>query len=75
MTAGSAALNGWTAGLTLPSGAAVTNTWNATASGSSGAVSFTNVSYNGKVSAGGFTEFGFQGTGVGPSATPTCTAR
>src|SRR3954447_19643155 len=47
VTAGSAALTGWTVALTLPSGAAVTNTWNATAGGSSGAVSFTNVSYNG----------------------------
>ena len=73
--AGSAALTGWTVGVTLPSGAAVTNTWNATAAGSSGSVSFANVSYNGSVAAGGYTEFGFQGTGLGPSATPTCTAR
>jgi cellulose binding protein with CBM2 domain len=75
VTAGSTPLNGWTAGLTLPSGAAVTSAWNATATGSSGAVSFTNVAYNGSVPAGGYTEFGFQGTGTGPSATPTCTAR
>jgi endo-1,4-beta-xylanase len=75
VSAGSAKINGWTAGVTLPSGAAITNSWNATASGSSGAVSFTNVSYNGSVNAGSSTEFGFQGTGVGPSATPTCTAR
>jgi len=75
VTAGSAALKGWTVALTLPGGAAVTNTWNATAGGSSGAVSFTNVSYNGSVAAGAYTEFGFQGTGTGPSGTPTCTAR
>ncbi|MFI5898095.1 cellulose binding domain-containing protein [Actinoplanes sp. NPDC051513] len=75
VTAGSAPLTGWTTGVTLPSGAAVTSTWNATASGSAGAVSFTNVGYNGTVPAGGYTEFGFQGTGTGPSGTPTCTAR
>jgi endo-1,4-beta-xylanase len=75
VNAGASKLNGWTIGVTLPSGAAVTNSWNATATGSSGAVSFANVSYNGSVNAGASTEFGFQGTGVGPSATPTCTAR
>ena len=75
VTAGSSAINGWTAGLTLPSGAAVTNTWNATASGTSGSVSYTNVSYNGAIAAGHNTQFGFQGTGTGPSGTPTCTAR
>ncbi|MFC3744525.1 endo-1,4-beta-xylanase [Paractinoplanes deccanensis] len=71
VTAGSTALSGWTVGVTLPSGAAVTNTWNAQASGTS----FSNVGYNGTVAAGGSTEFGFQGTGTGPSATPTCAAR
>jgi endo-1,4-beta-xylanase len=75
VTAGASALTGWTVGLTVPSGAAVTNTWNATASGSSGAVSFTNVGYNGSVAAGAYTEFGFQGTGTGPSGTPACAAR
>ncbi|GGN96732.1 beta-xylanase [Actinoplanes lobatus] len=75
VTAGAAALTGWTAGLTLPTGSAVTNTWSATASGTSGAVSFTNVGYNGTVAAGGTTEFGFQGTGTAPSTTTTCTAR
>ncbi|MCY1144401.1 endo-1,4-beta-xylanase [Actinoplanes sp. Pm04-4] len=74
VTAGSARINGWTAGLTLSSGSSVTNSWNATASGSSGAVSFSNVAYNGGVNAGGSTEFGFQGTGTGP-ATATCTSR
>ena len=33
--------------LTLPSGAAVSNSWSASASGTSGAVRFTNVNYNG----------------------------
>jgi endo-1,4-beta-xylanase len=72
--AGSSAISGWTVGLTLPSGAAVSNAWNAQASGTSGPVTFTNVSYNGSVPAAGSTSFGFQGTGVGPSSA-TCTVR
>ncbi len=75
VTAGSSAINGWTAGLTLPAGATVTNSWSATGSGTSGSISFANVSYNGSIAAGKNTQFGFQGTGTGPSATPTCTAR
>ena len=73
-TAGSNGLNGWSVALTLPSGSAVTNTWSAQASGSTGTVRFANVSYNGRVNAGGTTEFGFQGTGAAPSGTPVCTA-
>ncbi|MGC4879822.1 endo-1,4-beta-xylanase [Micromonospora sp. DT43] len=74
VTAGSTALRGWTVRVTLPSGAAVTNTWSAQASGSSGAVDFRNVDYNGQVGAGASTEFGFQGTGASPSGAPICTA-
>jgi endo-1,4-beta-xylanase len=74
VNAGSSALNGWSVGVTVPSGGAVTSTWNATNTGTSGQVTFRNVSYNGQVPAGGYTEFGFQGTGTGPTATPTCSA-
>ncbi|MEV4349289.1 endo-1,4-beta-xylanase [Actinoplanes sp. NPDC049596] len=74
VTAGSAAVNGWTVSVSLPSGSAITGAWSATNSGTSGAVSFRNVSYNGQIPAGGSTEFGFQGTGSGPTATPTCAA-
>jgi hypothetical protein len=74
VTAGSAAISGWTVGATLPSGASVTNHWNATRTGTSGAVQFANASYNGSVAAGQSTEFGFQGTGTGTGITPTCTA-
>ncbi|MFC4108224.1 glycoside hydrolase family 6 protein [Micromonospora zhanjiangensis] len=72
VTAGSAGVNGWTATLTLPGGASVTNTWNAQASGSSGTVRFTNVSYNGRLGAGQSTQFGFQGNGSLSGVTPTC---
>ncbi|MEH0970685.1 endo-1,4-beta-xylanase [Micromonospora sp. CPCC 205546] len=74
VTAGATAIDGWAVALTLPGGATVTNTWNARATGTSGAVTFRNVDYNGRLSAGTATEFGFQGTGTGPSGTPACTA-
>jgi endo-1,4-beta-xylanase len=72
VSAGSAAVSGWTIGLTLPSGSAVTGVWSATNTATTGAVSFRNVDYNAQIPAGGYTEFGFQGTGAGPTATPTC---
>ncbi|MEU7570131.1 glycoside hydrolase family 6 protein [Micromonospora sp. NPDC049240] len=74
VTAGSADLNGWTVTITLPGGAATTGVWSAQASGTSGTIRFTNVSYNGHVGAGQSTNFGFQGTGTGPGATATCAA-
>ncbi|WP_345478524.1 endo-1,4-beta-xylanase, partial [Actinoplanes auranticolor] len=74
VTAGSSAVNGWTVNVTLPSGGAVTGAWSATNTGTTGTVSFRSVDYNRQITAGGSTEFGFQGTGTGPGATPTCTA-
>jgi endo-1,4-beta-xylanase len=68
------AVNGWTVSVTLPSGSAITGVWSATNSTTSGSVSFRNVDYNGRIAAGGSTEFGFQGTGAGPGATASCTA-
>ncbi|MET7401002.1 cellulose binding domain-containing protein [Dactylosporangium sp. NPDC005572] len=75
VSAGAAAISGWTVGATLPAGATITNAWNADRSASSGAVQFTNVAYNGTLAAGQTTEFGFQGTGTGTGLTPSCTAR
>ncbi|GAA3962295.1 beta-xylanase [Amorphoplanes auranticolor] len=74
VAAGAAGVNGWAATLTLPSGSSVTNAWNAQATGSTGAVRFANVSYNGRIAAGASTEFGFQGTGTPPTGTPACAA-
>ncbi|RSD16820.1 endo-1,4-beta-xylanase [Amycolatopsis eburnea] len=68
VTAGSADLNAWTVTLTLPSGAAVTNSWNVQRSGDR----WSNVSYNGHVAAGQYTEFGFQATGSGTPAVAGC---
>jgi endo-1,4-beta-xylanase len=74
VTAGSAGTSGWAVAMTLPGGSSVTNTWSASASGSTGTVRFTNVGYNGQLSPGQVTEFGFQGTGSGAGMTPSCTA-
>ncbi|GAA3343315.1 cellulose binding domain-containing protein [Amorphoplanes nipponensis] len=68
---GSSALNGWTLGFTLPSGQSITGSWNATLSGSSGALTARNVSHNGSIPAGGSTSFGFQGSYSGSFATPS----
>ncbi|MEV4758468.1 cellulose binding domain-containing protein [Micromonospora sp. NPDC049559] len=75
VTAGSSPVNGWTVAATLPSGASVTNVWNANRSGTTGTVQFTNVAYNGSLAPGQSTEFGFQGSGTGTGMTSACTAR
>ncbi|ROT34082.1 endo-1,4-beta-xylanase [Micromonospora sp. HM5-17] len=74
VTAGSSGTNGWRVTMTLPSGATIVNTWNAQPSGTSGTVTFSNMSYNGRLGAGQSTEFGFQGNGVGTGMTPSCSA-
>ena len=55
--------------------ATVTSAWNSSVTGSSGTVAFANLSYNGSVSAGGATAFGFQGTGsASGTVVNSCTA-
>ncbi len=66
---GSASLNGWTVRMTLPSGQSITQLWNGVNSGTSGAVSVKNATYNGALSGGGSTTFGY--TGSGTAGTPT----
>ncbi|MGC5052400.1 endo-1,4-beta-xylanase [Micromonospora sp. DT48] len=73
VTATTAPISGWSVQLTLPSGSSVTNAWNADRSGNSGTVQFSNVSYNGSVNAGQYTEFGFQGVGTATGLNPVCT--
>ncbi|MFC7531954.1 cellulose binding domain-containing protein [Actinoplanes sp. GCM10030250] len=68
---GTAAINGWNLGFTLPSGQSVTNSWGATLTGTSGAVTARNVAYNGSVAAGSSATFGFQGTYSGSFTAPS----
>jgi hypothetical protein len=65
------AINGWALGFTLPSGQSVTSAWNASLSGSSGAITARNVSYNGSIPPNGSTSFGFQGTYSGSFSSPS----
>ncbi|MFC7529281.1 cellulose binding domain-containing protein [Actinoplanes sp. GCM10030250] len=74
VTAGSAAINGWRVSLGLPSGATISSLWNAVAGGTSGAVTVTNQSYNGRLAAGQSATFGFQGSGTGSGGTVSCAA-
>ncbi|MFF4486440.1 PHB depolymerase family esterase [Streptomyces sp. NPDC001544] len=68
---GTAAVTGWKLGFTLPSGQTITGGWNATYSPSSGAVTATNVSYNGTIAPNASVSIGYQATHTGNSAAPT----
>jgi len=72
VTAGSGAISGWRVTLNLPGGTTLTGIWNGVNTGTSGAVTVTNQSYNGALGAGASTSFGFQGTGSGSGATVSC---
>ncbi|WP_250031697.1 glucuronyl esterase domain-containing protein [Paractinoplanes maris] len=74
VTAGAAPVNGWNVGLTLPAGTTISNSWNVTRSGTSGAVQLRNVDFNGRIAAGGYAEFGFQASGSYGNPVLTCTA-
>jgi pectate lyase len=76
VTAGSSAISAWTVRWSWPNGQAVTSFWSATITSSGSAVTATNVSYNGQLSAGQSTSFGFLGSWSGTNSAPTltCTA-
>jgi endo-1,4-beta-xylanase len=66
VTAGSSAINGWTVHLTLPSGVTIQSLWNGVNSGTTGAITVKNASYNGSLGGGASTSFGF--TAIGNSS-------
>jgi acetylxylan esterase len=68
---GSAAVNGWTLGFTLPGGQTITSGWNASYAPTSGAVTARNVSYNGAIAPNGSVSIGFQATHTGSTARPS----
>ncbi|REH26402.1 poly(3-hydroxybutyrate) depolymerase [Kutzneria buriramensis] len=74
VTAGSAAVNGWTVHWTLDSGQTISQMWNGTLTATGSSVSITNVSYNGALPAAGSTTFGFLANGTPPTAAPSCTS-
>ncbi|SCE74176.1 cellulose binding domain-containing protein [Micromonospora chokoriensis] len=63
-----AALNGWTVGLTLAGGQAISSLWSGVNTGTSGSVTVRNAPYNGAVGPNASTTFGFTATGNGATA-------
>ncbi|WFE63690.1 cellulose binding domain-containing protein [Micromonospora sp. WMMD714] len=65
---------GWTVGLSLASGQAISSVWNGVNTGSTGNVTVRNADYNGALAANGSTTFGFTATGNGspPPGNITC---
>jgi mannan endo-1,4-beta-mannosidase len=76
VTAGAAAIKGWTVTWTFANGQAVTQAWSATVTSSGSAVTARNMSYNGSLAAGGSTSFGFLASWNGTNSVPaaSCTA-
>ncbi|WP_320064800.1 cellulase family glycosylhydrolase [Micromonospora sp. RTGN7] len=76
VTAGSAAINGWTTRWTYANGQTVSQSWNATVTSSGSTVTARNVDYNGRLAARASTTFGFLASATGTNAVPavTCTA-
>ncbi|GIE93360.1 GH12 family glycosyl hydrolase domain-containing protein [Paractinoplanes rishiriensis] len=68
---GGSAVNGWTLGFTLPSGQSLSSTWNANVTGTSGAVTARNLTWNGSLAPGGTASFGFQGSYSGSFTAPS----
>ncbi|MGW4947297.1 cellulase family glycosylhydrolase [Actinoplanes sp. NPDC004185] len=76
VTAGTAAVRGWTVTLAFPDGQTVTQAWSATVTSSGSTVTARNASYNGSLAAGASTTFGFLGSWAGTNGVPavTCSA-
>ncbi|QMU70152.1 endo-1,4-beta-xylanase [Streptacidiphilus sp. P02-A3a] len=67
---GATTLGAWSLVFTLGGGQAVSSTWNAAISPSTGQVTATNLSYNGTLAPGASASFGFQATQTGDFAAP-----
>jgi len=68
---GTTATNGWTVKWTFPSGQTITQLWNGVAVQTGSAVTVTNAAYNGALSAGQSTTFGFTGSVNATNTPPT----
>lgn len=68
---GTSTINGWTLAFAYPGDQKVTTAWNATVTQSGTAVTAVNAGYNGSLSPGASTSFGFQGTWTTSDAAPT----
>ncbi|KUN64447.1 extracellular catalytic domain type 1 short-chain-length polyhydroxyalkanoate depolymerase [Streptomyces griseorubiginosus] len=68
---GTSTINGWRLAFTLPGGQTITGGWGATYAPSSGAVTATNVSYNGTIAPNMSVGIGYQANHGGDSAAPS----
>ncbi|TDB80735.1 cellulose-binding domain-containing protein, partial [Micromonospora sp. KC721] len=64
-------INGWTLTWTYTAGQRISQAWNATITQSGNQVTATNLSYNGALSTGARTSFGFNGSWSGNNPAPT----
>ncbi|WP_051365977.1 cellulose binding domain-containing protein [Hamadaea tsunoensis] len=73
---GTGAITGWTVKWTFANGQTVTSLWSGNLTQSGANVTVTNMSYNGALTAGQTTNFGFNGSWstANTAPTPTCTA-
>ncbi|MEU7753479.1 cellulose binding domain-containing protein [Micromonospora sp. NPDC049171] len=72
VTAGTAAINGWTVRWELNNGQRIDQVWSGTLSTSGSTATVRNVSYNGSLAAGATTSFGFLASGTPATTSPTC---
>ncbi|GIM93689.1 glycosyl hydrolase family 95 catalytic domain-containing protein [Paractinoplanes toevensis] len=78
VTAGPAAISGWTVTWTFPDGQVISQVWNGTHTQTGPNVAVSNAAYNGALPAGGSTSFGFIAGTAGVNNPPpviTCTTR
>lgn len=77
VTAGSAPISSWTISFTLPAGDMIANSWNAVINLNGQALSGSNTSYNGSLSAGASTNWGMVVNGPGSTSpmAATCLAQ
>ncbi|USQ86756.1 PHB depolymerase family esterase [Streptomyces phaeoluteigriseus] len=68
---GTAAVNGWRLGFSLPTGQTVTNGWGATYTPAAGTVTATNASYNGTIAPNASVTLGYQASHTGDSRAPS----
>ncbi|RLQ05365.1 glycoside hydrolase, partial [Micromonospora sp. BL1] len=73
VTAGAAALNGWSVRWNLAGGQSINQVWSGTLSTSGSTATVSNAAYNGSVPASGSTTFGFIADGSPTTPSLTCT--
>jgi len=74
VTAGDAAIGGWSVTWTLAPGQTISQLWSGTLSTNGSVVTVTNMSWNGTLGAHASATFGFLGNGTASTPAVTCTA-